>query len=96
MAAVNEWNLPALTTLVVVDGGKCESDLIALMDHLVGWCSPDWAASKLLTDDEYIPFAEPDLNNEHTGFAIKPGCASRKIKSLPLLFSNLKGGECNE
>jgi hypothetical protein len=90
MAAARKWNLPADTTLVVLDGGSSASDLIEKMDVLVGWCRPDLCPNPL-SDDEYQEFAEPDLNGEHTGFAVKPGCAPKWLKSLPLLFAG--GGE---
>lgn len=92
MAACKEWDLEPDNTIVVLDGGKSESDLMALMDRCVGWCSPDWQGNILLNDDEYIPFAEPDLDGEHTGFAIKPGRAPSWVLSLPLL----RGGDKND
>lgn len=94
MKAVEKWNVPADNNIVILDGGS-EYDLTVLMDRLVGWCSPEFACDPLLTDEDYVPFAEPDLDNEHTGFAVKPGKAPKWFANLPLLFKKI-GGDNND
>lgn len=90
MAAAKEWDLEPNNTLVVLDGGKSESDLMLILDVLVWWVgNPDYHTPPELLDDEYIIFREPDMGDEMTGFAIKPGYSHKYLLSLPLL----KGGE---
>lgn len=88
MAAVHQWGVPADNTIVVLDGGTSHGDLMAIMDRCVGWCAP--SDDVLISYDEYIEFVDPDLGDEHTAFAIKPGCAPTWIKSLPLLFRDTR------
>lgn len=87
MAAVKAWELEPDNTIVVLDGGRSESDLLCYADRLTWWIGDPllWEEPKIKNDD-YVVFTEPDLNNEHTGFAIKPGLVPNWILSMPLLF----------
>lgn len=88
MAACKEWNLEPDNTIVVLDGGKSESDLMAHADRLTWWVgNPSLWEKPELKDGDYVTFYEPDLNGEMTGFAIRPGMVPKWILSLPLLFS---------
>ena len=90
MAACKGWDLEPNNTLVVLDGGKSESDLMGYLDRLIWYCAPSLRQEPWCWEDETVEFREPDLNNEMTGFAIKPGHAPNWVLSIPL-FS--KGGE---
>lgn len=86
MAAVKVWEIEPDNTIVVLDGGSCENDLIAHLDRLVWWCgNPSLWEEPEIKDDDYVMFYEPDLNNEMTGFALRPGMVPKWILSLPLL-----------
>ena len=90
--AEKAWNVSKDHYLIVLDGGKSESDLITIADRLTGWCAPEYAHENPLEDHEYECFVEPDLNGgEHTAIAIKPGRHPQWITSLPLW----RGGESN-
>lgn len=87
--AEKAWNLSDDHYLILLDGGKSEYDLTVLYDRLTGWCAPEIAHENPLDENEYVVFVEPDLNDEHTAIAIKPGRHPQWITHLPLW----KGGE---
>ncbi len=84
MAATQRWNLEPDNTIVVLDGGD-HQNLVQDYDCLYGWATSAFP-SQLLEEEEYVGFFEPDLADELTGFAIKPGCEPKWVRSLPLLF----------
>lgn len=86
MAAAREWDLEPHNTIVVLDGGKSEDELLAILDQLTWWCHVNHHSDRYLENDEVVFFREPDLDDEMTGFATKPGYVSSVIDSLPLLF----------
>lgn len=76
MEAQREYNLSNDHYLIVLDGGT-KDVFEELSSHLI---HPKISC-------ECIFFAEPDLNNERTGFTFIYPCTPKKIKSLPLLFA---------
>lgn len=92
--AHRKWNLSEDHYLVVLDGGKSEDDMLSHLDQICGWYFPV-IENEVLSQDEYIAFYEPDLDDEVTGIAIQPGRAPSWIRSLPLLYAS-KGGENND
>lgn len=62
------------------------------LDQVVGWYSPV-IEEEVLSDSEYFVFREPDLDDEITGIAIKPGCTPSWIKSLPLLWKGVNNND---
>ena len=92
MAACKQWDLEPNNTIVVLDGGKSEDDLMGHADVLTWWIgNPSLWEEPRMGDGDIVVFREPDLNDEMTGFAIIPGKVTNWILSRPLLFS--KGGE---
>lgn len=91
MAACKKWDLEPNNTIVILNGGSCEDDLMLQMDLLTWWVgNPEYHIHPRLEENDYVVFTEPDLNNEVTGFAIRPGYTHSHIDSLPLLREGVK------